>query len=138
MPICANWAVRRVAARSCSDVKARVPRGRYYYPDVVVTCEPEDADEHTVRVPCLVVEVTSPSTESTESTDRREKTSAYRSIPSLQAYLIVDQDHRHVTRHWRDDAGRWWSEELWGEDVVPAPWPGPGVELALEEIYQDA
>lgn len=117
-----------------SDIKVRVPRGqRYYYPDVVVTCDPLDADERTVHAPCVIVEVTSPST---ETTDRREKAPEYRSIPSLRAYLIVDQEHRHVTRHWRDDADHWWTHELWGDDVVSFPCP-PGAEFTLDEIYED-
>lgn len=116
------------------DVKVRPPRGRYYYPDVVVSCDATDTDERIVRAPCLIVEVTS---ESTESADRREKPPEYQSIPSLRAYLIVDQFHRHVTRYWRDDGAQWWTSELWGDDVVTTPCPG-GVELTFDEIYEDA
>jgi Uma2 family endonuclease len=114
------------------DVKVRVSDDRYYYPDVVVTCSPVGADDLTIHAPCLIVEVTSPST---ESTDRREKAPAYRTIPGLGAYLIVDHRQRRVTRHWRDD-GEWRSEDLSGEGAVPLPCP-PGAELTLDEIYED-
>jgi Uma2 family endonuclease len=61
----------------------------FYYPDVVVTCDPEDNDEYFVRRPVLVVEVASPST---FAIDRREKLMAYRKLPSLREYLLLSQD----------------------------------------------
>ena len=39
----------------------------YYYPDVVVSCDPEDNDSHIVRQPKLIVEVLSPSTARVDS-----------------------------------------------------------------------
>lgn len=71
-----------------SDVKVRV-EDVFYYPDVMVACDPADDDPLVEHNPCLIVEVTPPST---ESTDRREKMFNYREIPSLKAYLIVDQN----------------------------------------------
>ena len=55
-----------------SDMKLRVePSDAYYYPDVMVTCDPTDNESLYKRSPCLIVEVLSPTT---ESIDRREKT----------------------------------------------------------------
>ena len=116
------------------DVKVRVTGDRYYYPDVVATCEPQDPDELKIHAPCLVVEVTSPST---ANTDRREKAPAYRSIPALGAYLIVDHRRRRVTRHWRDERGEWQREDVSGDAVIPLPCP-PDAVLTLDEIYEDA
>lgn len=108
----------------------------FYYPDVMVVCPPEDEAADTEALfeesPCLVVEVTSPTT---EATDRREKMLAYRRIPSLKAYLIVAQESLRVERHWHDEAGRWWQAEAVGpEGVVPVPCPE--VELTLAQIYE--
>ncbi|MBA2617877.1 MAG: Uma2 family endonuclease, partial [Rubrobacter sp.] len=50
----------------------------FYYPDVMVACGPEPDDPYYEDDPCLVVEVVSPST---ETTDRREKLAAYKRIP---------------------------------------------------------
>ena len=72
-----------------SDMKLRAAEDLFYYPDVMVACEPEPDDPYTGSEPCLVVEVVSPST---EATDRREKLAAYKKMPSPQAYLIVAQD----------------------------------------------
>jgi Uma2 family endonuclease len=108
----------------------------FYYPDVMVVCQSEDepsSDETLFEdAPCLVVEVTSPST---ESIDRREKLLAYRKLPSLKAYLIVDQEQMRVERHWRDETGQWWRAEAVGPEGV-APVPCPEVDLTLSQIYE--
>ena len=54
--------------------------------------------EIVARGPCAAVEVTSPST---ARIDRGEKVDAYRRIPTLRAYLIIDHRRRRVERHWR-------------------------------------
>lgn len=63
-----------------SDMRLRIGNN-YYYPDVMVACEPPETENPIWRTnPCLVVEVLSPSS---ESIDRREKLLAYRSIPTV-------------------------------------------------------
>lgn len=62
------------------NVKVRTPEDVVYYPDVMVACEPDTDDLYVEQEPCLLVEVISPTT---ESTDRREKLIAYRTIPRL-------------------------------------------------------
>jgi Uma2 family endonuclease len=111
-------------------VKLRVADDVIYYPDVMVLCTPQD-DDLVAHAPCLVVEVTSPST---ASTDRREKLANYRKIPSLRAYLIVDQRRRRVDHHWRDEVGDWWHVALAGDGEVSLPCPQ--VTLALDDIYE--
>lgn len=96
----------------------------FYYPDVMVVCRDDEAGEDALYQdsPCLVVEVTSPST---EATDRREKMLIYRNISSLKAYLIVHQQAMRVERHWRDETGRWWYADAVGEDGSPSRVPRP-------------
>ena len=86
-----------------SDMKLQVD-DVFYYPDVMVACDEEPDDPYYEDSPCRVVEVVS---QSTESTDRREKLAAYKSVPGLRACLIVDQDRMRVERHFRDEAGAW-------------------------------
>ncbi|HKG95865.1 MAG TPA: Uma2 family endonuclease [Gemmatimonadaceae bacterium] len=114
-----------------SDVKLRAADDVFYYPDVMVTCDPGDTDRLVVHSPCLVVEVTSPST---QTVDRREKIALYKRIPSVRAYLIVDQERRLVDRHWRDAEGAWHHAALLGEGRVP--FPCPELTLTLDEIYE--
>nr|WP_242022945.1 Uma2 family endonuclease [Pseudanabaena mucicola] len=70
-----------------SDVKVQVERNRkYFYPDIVVTCDESDRDPQLVLFPCLIIEVLSPST---EAYDRGFKFSQYRQFESLQEYVLV-------------------------------------------------
>jgi len=55
------------------DLKVRLQIARtdiFYYPDVMVACDPRDSDRYFKRFPKVVIEVLSPDT---ERTDRREK-----------------------------------------------------------------
>jgi Uma2 family endonuclease len=116
-----------------ADVKLRASEEVLYYPDVMVACGPAGGDPLIEDSPCLVIEVTSPST---EMIDRREKVLAYRQIATLQAYLIVHQDEPRVERHWRDESGSWRYAEVQDEGRVALPCPE--LELSLEEIYEGA
>jgi Uma2 family endonuclease len=90
-----------------SDMKLRVADDLFYYPDVMVVRTPDDP--YTEDEPCLVVEVASPNT---ETTDRREKLAAYKKMSSLRTYLIVAQDRPWVERHWRGKDGVWRRADL--------------------------
>ena len=57
-----------------SDMKVRVEKMQaFYYPDVLVTCDPGDTEQYHKSRPCLIIEVLSPAT---ETIDRREKLGA--------------------------------------------------------------
>ena len=132
-----NIATRLLAAARagpCSvlatDVLLQAAEDVFYYPDVMVDCNPASHADRTVRDPCVVVEVASPST---STIDRREKLAAYRKIDSVRAYLIVEQTRRRVEHHWRDATGAWWREELVDAQQVPIPCLDVG--LTFDEIY---
>ena len=81
--------------------------GLYTYPDVVVFCgQPQLQDAHldTLLNPTLLIEVLSPST---EAYDRGRKFEHYRSIDSLQEYLLVASDRMHSDLYTRQADGRW-------------------------------
>jgi Uma2 family endonuclease len=114
-----------------SDVRLRAADDVYYYPDVMVICGRVAELDTVATNPCVVVEVTSPST---ARIDRGEKLSAYRAISALRAYLIVDHRRRRVERHWRADAtAAWMRDEIVGDGNVPVPCLD--VELALDAVY---
>jgi Uma2 family endonuclease len=115
-----------------SDVRCRVD-SVFYYPDVMVACgEPASGNQVYRSDPCLLIEVTSPST---ASKDRREKLLIYRQIPTVRAYLIVDQDTRRVERHYRDADGVWQRADHLNDGAIPVPCPE--TELTLDGIYRD-
>ena len=92
-----------------SDMKVRIPDGRFYYPDVMAVCQ-EDVNNYYKENPCLIVEVLS---RSTKGTDRREKAEAYFTLPSLTAYLMVDSQTQHIEGYVRTPEG--WKAQTWGE-----------------------
>lgn len=65
----------------------------YYYPDVVVDCD-SLRDNNQAGQPIVIIEVLS---ESTRATDLTFKLNDYKKIPSLQEYVLVEQDFMAVT-----------------------------------------
>jgi Uma2 family endonuclease len=87
-----------------SDVKVRVEAvDAYYYPDVLVTCSPKDLSaDQVMSEPRVLVEVLSPST---ASYDRGLKFAAYRQLPSLEQYLLIDPAELTVESYQRTEGG---------------------------------
>ncbi len=117
-----------------SDMKVRVEQSdTFYYPDVMVTCDPQDTESLYKRLPCLIVEVLSPST---EAIDRREKFFAYRSLPSLRHYLLISQDQRRVEWHSRGESG-WLFALLENDGLMEISCEGLQAAFSLDDIYED-
>lgn len=89
-----------------SDVKLKIAhRHSYYYPDLMLGCSREEPHDYFLTQPCLIIEVLS---KSTASTDRREKLIAYQSIASLREYCLIAQNTCRVERYHRlDETGLW-------------------------------
>ena len=85
------------------SVKMYTAANKYYYPDVIVTCEDDD-DEISVKNPILIIEVLSPST---ERVDRAEKLIAYQKIPSVQEYILVSAERVWIQIYRRTDGENW-------------------------------
>ena len=88
------------------QMKVRVEAAdSYFYPDVVETCSPRDAQDPLIqREPTLIVEVLSPST---AAYDRGGKFSAYRQLASLQEYVLIDTDTRATDVYRKGADGLW-------------------------------
>lgn len=90
-----------------SDTKVRIETGNlFYYPDIAVSCDERDTHslEDFIRFPVVVIEVLSPST---EAFDRGEKFADYRTLDSLQEYVLIRQDRISVECYRRNSQGRW-------------------------------
>ena len=116
----------------------------YYYPDVMVTCEPRQDEARflgrTARLatlarfkvaPCILVEVLS---KSTAHTDHNAKYHAYTALASLQTYLLVEQDERRVYVYGRGETG-WQMQEYGGQASLSLSCLDAA--LTLDEIYED-
>jgi Uma2 family endonuclease len=114
-----------------SHVRVHVrDRNCFYYPDLSASTDPNDRDQPYVSRPCLVVEVLSPST---AIADRREKRMHYASIPSLKAYVIVDQERMRVNVFPRDEGECMVRTSNDPDDVLELPCLG--TQLRLREVY---
>ncbi len=91
-----------------TDVKVKIPDYSIYtYPDLlIVQGQPvyEGEKKLVVLNPYAIVEVL---LESTQSYDRGEKFFYYRSLPSLQEYILIDQYSYHLEQYVRQGSDRW-------------------------------
>lgn len=111
--ICGNifaWLHGRLRNGPCRvfmvDMKAYVamePHEQFYYPDVMVVCDPKDREKYFKRSPKIVFEVLS---EGTERLDRSEKLMNYTALESLDLYVLVAQTKLAVTVFRRSNGWR--------------------------------
>lgn len=125
-----------LADRTCEvyivDVKVQVEPGqKYFYPDVVVTCDERDDDPQLVQFPCLIIEVLSPST---EAADRGKKFAKYRQSPTLQEYVLVQIAQPGVEVFRRNEQGKWVLSEYNLGDILRLE--SVDVEIAVTHLYR--
>ena len=104
----------------------------FCYPDVMLLCESGRRHELYVEQPSLIVEVLSPTT---ASYDRGTKFEHYRSIESLQYYLLIDQDRVHVELFERLPEGGWKLTEASGLEAEIAL-PRLDIAVPLSDLYR--
>jgi len=129
--------VGRLRGKPCapanSDVKIRIQTAthtRFYYPDASVICEPNAPTDTFQDRPTVVFEVLS---RATRRIDEGEKKDAYFTIPSLQAYVLVEQDSAAARVFRRTEEGFVCSTYVDLEAVIPLEMID--IELPLAEIY---
>lgn len=101
-----------------SDQRLWIPRKRIYtYPDVMIVqgeLQLQEGRKDTLINPLIIAEVLS---ESTEAYDRSGKFAAYRTIPTLQEYILIDQYSFHVEQYSRTEPRKWIFSEYDGEEA---------------------
>ena len=117
------------------DVRLWIPNKRIYnYPDVmVVEGEPEYFNNRidTITNPQVIVEVLS---QSTKGYDREGKFEAYRTLATLQEYLLIDQNRIHVEQFSKTGKKRWTLCEYDEEDEAIAL-SSVSFEISLMDLY---
>ena len=113
-----------------SDLKFQVADGHIRYPDGMVVCSPVDRTATIVYDPVIVFEVLSPST---TRHDRIVKAREYEATPSVQRYVMLEQDGVGATVYAR--SGNAWAHEILVADSILSL-PEIGVELPLGELYE--
>lgn len=110
-----------------ADMKVRLGKD-YVYPDVIVDCRETAADKYLAEAPLIIVEVLSTST---RKLDLTTKLLRYINLPSLQEYVLIEQDFISVqvlrkSKQWLP------SYYFLGDSVT---FEAIGLTLSVEEIY---
>ncbi len=116
------------------DTKIRIhlpTHWRFYYPDASVICRPNPQSDSFQDEPAVVFEVMS---KATRRLDMGEKKDAYLTIPSLSAYVLLEQDTPAAIVHRRTEQG--FAREVYEGLEAAILLPDINVELALAEIYE--
>ena len=111
-----------------SDVKVKVG-GNFFCPDVMVVCDDRADNPYYSEIPTILVEVLSKTTRRNDETIKRL---AYQSIPSLQEYLLIEQDFVDVEVCCRKNG--WLSQHYFLGDEFTLY--SISIVLSVEDIYR--
>ncbi len=118
-----------------SDMRVSVRGGKsYLYPDVVVTCGPEQFEDDrfdTLVNPIVVIEILSAST---ESFDRGSKFLDYQAIPSLREYVLITPSPRRFEIFRRQADGAWLYQP-WAFSPPPLVLQSVDCTLSADDVY---
>ena len=130
---CRNYLRRSNCRGFVSDIKVRVNimgTDIFYYPDVIIGCDPRDTSRDFLRFPKLIVEVLSAST---ERLDRGEKLWSYKTIETLEEYVLVAQDRVEVTLFRRSNN---WKPEVFARSNQRIKIKSLNLTLSVSALYQ--
>jgi Uma2 family endonuclease len=125
----------RPCAAYTSDSRGRIA-GLITYPDISIGCgtaESDTEDRYAQLNPCVLVEITS---KSSNRYDRGKKRLAYFAIPSLREYVIVSQREQAIDVYSRADDGAW-RDAITYRAGSRALIPSLGLEIEVDELYVD-
>jgi Uma2 family endonuclease len=119
-----------------ADQRLWIPdRTLYTYPDIMVVPRPIERQvgrTDTLTNPIMIAEVLS---KSTKSYDRDEKFSAYRTIPTFQEYLLIDQYSPHVEQYSKTKSQKWIFSE-YSEIEARVEFESIPFVLLLADLYE--
>lgn len=101
-----------------------------YYPDVMVSCRPEDRTDQTVRNPRLVVEILS---KSTQHIDRREKAMTYQRVQEIEEYVLIAQNQPRIIVYRRAEG---WRPMVYSSMDARVELRSIGLQIPLAQIYE--
>ncbi len=116
-----------------TDMRLWIPQKRIYtYPDVMVVADKlELARKDTITNPLIITEVLSPST---QNYDQHEKFKLYRTLTSLQEYILIEQSEMYVEQFSKTADNKWLFAEYDGESAVLAL-TSVQFQISLPDIY---
>ena len=91
-----------------TDQRLWIPNRKIHtYPDIMIVQTPlvfEEGRKDTITNPVMIAEVLS---NSTKSYDKDEKFAAYRTIPTFQEYILIDQYSMHIEQYCKIGDNKW-------------------------------
>jgi Uma2 family endonuclease len=118
-----------------ADQRLWIPRKRIYtYPDIMIIqgdLQLQEGRKDTLINPLVIIEVLS---KSTQNYDKGDKFTAYRSIPTFQEYILVDQYSMHVEHYVKTEQRKWIFQEYDEVDNALAFASLP-FEILLTDLY---
>ncbi len=117
-----------------SDMRLQVAAvNSYFYPDVLVTCSALDLANPLAKTePKLIIEVLSPSS---AAYDRGLKFSHYRSLASLEEYVLIDLDTRNTDCYRKGADGLWVLHPFARGEAVSLA--SVALELSAAQLFAD-
>lgn len=118
-----------------ADQRLWIPQKRIYtYPDVMIIAQPLEYMENrrdTLINPLMIGEVLS---KSTQNYDKSEKFAAYRTIPTFQEYVLIDQYSMHVEHYAKTEPHKWIFTE-YDDPKAILSLTSVSFQIELAEIY---
>ncbi len=111
-----------------SDARMQLAERQYYYPDVTVACG--EGPGTMLTNPIVVIEILSPAT---EKRDRGAKFKVYKTLPTVQEYVLVGSEYQAVEVHRRE--GNFWRQYHYrsGDQIELK---SIGVSLSFDALYR--
>jgi len=109
-------------------VKIRDKITNYFYPDVMLVCEKNTDNDYFQNSPLIIFEVIS---DTTRKTDLVTKKLYYFNLPSLQEYVVIEQDIYQVIVFRKDEG--WKSSFYFPGDEIK--FDSINITLSVEDMY---
>lgn len=119
-----------------ADMRLSIPEyKRYTYPDVMIIKGKPIFERNTTIVtnPLAIVEVLS---KSTINYDKTKKFKFYRSLPSLEEYILIDQYHYSVEKYVKQSEEQWFYHYFDGEEAI-LTLNSVNFQISFNELYEE-
>lgn len=111
-----------------ADMKVKVAED-FFYPDVMVVCQEDNESDYYKTAPVLIVEVLSKTTRRFDQTQKRLRC---QTLPSLQEYVLVEQDKGEIQVFSRKDGWQSFYYYL-GDEIV---FYSLDISVPVETLYE--
>ena len=102
-----------------TDQRLWIPSTKTYtYPDIMIVqgeIQLQEGRNDIITNPLLIAEVLS---QSTEAYDRGNKFTAYRTIPSLQEQILIEQYQPYIEQFSKTESGQWLLSDYDGKEAT--------------------